>query len=112
MDVISIIANGTWLVIVATALIVFRKLVAKFLLRLAVSDEPEANRRRNLTIGVVLVAVFAYVLAAIGITANFVPSAAVPWVIGIGVAIEFFVAINYWVRFQQAGLSPLKRLRR
>jgi glycerol uptake facilitator-like aquaporin len=112
VNVGSIIASGVLVLIVATALVVFRNRVAEFLLPFTVSDEPEGDRRRNLTIGVVLVAVFAYVLAAIIITANVAPSTATPWVIGIGLVIDFFVAIIYWIRFQQAGLSPVNWMRR
>jgi hypothetical protein len=39
------------------------------------------------------------------ITANVVPSAATPWVIGIGLAIDFFVAIIYWIRFASTTIA-------
>ena len=99
------IVGGVWVVIVATAILIFRRRIVTLLLRLCVSDRTKVEQRRDLNIGIILLAVFAYGLVGILLVVPILPSPAIAWVVGFGIVIEFLVATLYWIRFANAGLS-------
>ena len=112
LTTMSPIFGAVWVIVCATALLIFRMPVVRLLFKLAISDESEEVRRRDLNIGVALLAAFAYVLAATGITAALVPPPDNVWPLAFGIPICGLLAILYWIRFQNAGLSVLNFLRR
>ena len=103
---------AAWLLIVATAAIVFRRRIVTILVRVAAPKDDPAAQRRDLTVGVILVAVFAVVLDATVTAASLLPVGGQPWVLGIGLPVAVVVNILYWVRFANAGLSVTGWLRR
>ncbi|MGH1548380.1 hypothetical protein ACRAWB_04040 [Leifsonia poae] len=101
-----------WIVLVATAMIVFRRRIVDLLMRIAAQTEDEVSQRRDLTIGVILVAAFIYVLAGSLAAYTFLPAALRTLPLAIGLPVCGLLAILYWVRFSNAGLSVLGWLRR
>ena len=112
LTAMSPIFGAVWVMVCATALLVFRKPVVRLLFKLAISGESEEVRRRDLNIGVVLLAAFAYVLAATVIATALLPPPDNVWPLACGIPICVFLAILYWIRFKNAGLSVLNVLRR
>ncbi|CAM5300117.1 hypothetical protein [Leifsonia shinshuensis] len=112
MDDFVAIVGVVWFAILATAVLVFRRRVVGVLLQLTISERSEEARRRDLGIAVTLLCSFVYVLVA-SLLAQFVlPAPASLWALGIGVMIGFFLSLLFSIRFQNAGLSVLGRLRR
>ncbi|WP_285115562.1 hypothetical protein [Leifsonia sp. fls2-241-R2A-40a] len=103
---------AAWVVIVATAVIVFRKRLAGYLQRLAEPQENVAAQRRDITIGIILVAVFAYVLAATLAALLLLPAGTPPWPLAGGLPLMALLALLYSVRFSNAGLSAVNWIRR
>ena len=75
------------------------------------NDRTEAQRREA-SIGVVLVAVFAYVLAATVAAMSLLPAGDKAWPLAIGLPVAALVGVLYWLRFANAGLSLTAWLRR
>ena len=96
----------------ATAAIIFRRRVANVLMRVAVSMDDEVAQRRDMRIGVVLASVSAYVLAATVIAMALLPEGARALPLAVGLPACALLAILYWVRFSNAGLSVVGWLRR
>jgi hypothetical protein len=109
---IAALIGAAWIALVATTVIVFRRRIANFLLRLATPLEDTAAQRRDITIGVVLLAVFALVLAATLATMFLLPSDVRPWPLAVGIPAIALLGILYSVRFSNAGLSVTGWLRR
>ena len=109
---IAALIGATWIALVAVAVIVFRRRIAGYLLRLATPQEDTAAQRRDITIGVVLLAVFVLVLAATLATMFLLPSDAPPWPLAVGIPAIVLLGILYSVRFSNAGLSVTGWLRR
>jgi hypothetical protein len=101
----DILVCAVWLLIVATAAIVFRRRIANALLRVARPQEDPSAQRRDLTMGVVLMAVFTYVVAATVTAMWLLPSSDQPWPLAVGLPVAAVVSILYWIRFANAGLS-------
>ncbi|MFF1572488.1 hypothetical protein ACFVWR_07040 [Leifsonia sp. NPDC058292] len=106
------VIGAAWITIIATAAIVFRRRVVAFLVRLAAPREDPAAQTRDLSIGVVLLAVFAYVLAAVVASLELLPADIRLWPMAIGIPILVVVNLLYWFRFANAGLSVVSWMRR
>ncbi len=92
------------LAIAATVLLARRKRVVGYFLTQCTSDRPEPELRRDLGIGVALMAVAGYVPAAALAAGVLLPSTAIVWVAGIAIPTELLVYLLYTIRFQNAGL--------
>ena len=103
-DVAPII-GCVWISVVATVLLIFRRRVVTFLLRLAAPQESVDGQRRDIGIGVALVAVFAYVLAATLTAMSLLPSGEKAWPLAVGLPVAALVSLLYWLRFANAGIS-------
>ena len=109
---VAAIVGCAWICLLATALIVFRARVVRLLQRAARPDARTEAQRREATIGVVLLAVFAYVLASTVTAASLLPGADTVWALAVGLPVAALVNILYWMRFANAGLSLTAWLRR
>lgn len=110
---VNVVPMGiAWIAIVATVMLAFRSRVVSFLIRFTDSGKAEEARRRDLRIGVTLLALFVYVLVATGVALLLIPQQSSVWALGIGLPVAFAVNLLYWVRFRSAGLSLVAWLQR
>ncbi|ANF30722.1 hypothetical protein A0130_02645 [Leifsonia xyli] len=109
---IATLASTGWVLIVATAVILFRRRIVTVLVRFAAPKDDTVAQRRDLSIGVVLLAVFGYVLAGTVGAMTLLPAWARALPLAVGLPACALLAILYWVRFSNAGLSVLGWLRR
>ncbi|MEN0083173.1 MAG: hypothetical protein AAGC66_00260 [Leifsonia sp.] len=109
---VAVLVGAVWVAVLATVAVLFRGRIAGYVLRLASPQEDEAAQRRDATVGVVLVAVFGYVLAAMVMTMSLLPSGDKVWPLAVGLPAAAVLALLYSVRFSNAGLSVMNWLRR
>lgn len=102
---VAAIVGCAWICLIATALIVFRVRSVTLLERAVPPDDRTEAQRREASIGVVLVAVFAYVLAATVAAMSLLPAGDKAWPLAIGLPVAALVSVLYWLRLANAGLS-------